>query len=224
MFRSLFMPTLALVTVGLYISYSTSVFAGAPVAVIEDASDDVQNVALFDFVEAGRVVELGSNGRLVLGYLSGCNREEITGGRVTIGFKGSTVTGGTIKRETVECDGGGLQLTSEQKGKSGVLVMRAGEGSGAAGESKPTLTVYGASPMILAAGAEGMAIVQRLDRDGSKIQIKLNGGVADLAAAKQKLVRGGIYRAAVGKRNIVFRVDRYARPGPEPLLSRLVRL
>lgn len=218
------MSAMALGAVVLIFASATLASAGAPVAVIEDASDDIQNVALFDFVEAGRVVELGDKGRLVLGYLAGCNREEITGGRVTIGVKGSTVSGGTIKRETVECDGGGLQLTSEQSGKSGVLVMRAGEGSGAAGEKQPALTVYGASPVILAAGAKGMAIIERLDRDATKIEISLSGGVADLAAAKQKLVRGGIYRAAVGKRTIVFRVDRYARPGPEPLLSRLVRL
>jgi hypothetical protein len=224
MLRSVFMSMMALAAIGLVFAWSTAVFAGAPVAVIEDASDDIQNVALFEFVEAGRIIELGDKGRLVLGYLSGCNREEITGGQVTIGTKGSTVSGGKVKRETVECDGGGLRLTSEQKGKSGVLVMRAGKGSGAAGEKKPTLTVYGASPVILAAGAEGTAIIERLDRDGPKIQIGLNHGVADLAAARQKLVRGGIYRAAVGKREIVFRVDRYARPGPEPLLSRLVRL
>jgi hypothetical protein len=198
--------------------------AGTPVAVVEDASASITSAQLFDFVEAGAVIVLADDDRLVLGYLSGCRREEITGGTVTIGVEASTVVGGKLSVETVECDGGGLVLTVAQKGKSGVQVVRADEASGAAGEKRPVLTIYGTSPLIQAAGATGNVSVRRLDRGGSAINLTLHNGIADLATADQKLAPGGIYQAEVGARSIVFRVDRYARPGPEPLLSRLVKL
>jgi len=199
-----------------------AVFAGTPVAVVEDASAGLADIALFDFVEAGRTIDLGRDGRLVLGYMSGCTREEIIGGKVIVGAKNSTIEGGRVRRQTVECDGGGLQLTSAQIGKSGVQVVRADEASGAAGEPKPKLTLYGTSPIVLAAGATGTAVFQRLDRNASDIEIKFVKGAADMATADRNLARGGIYRISAGGQSKVFRIDRYARPGPEPLLSRLV--
>jgi len=216
-----FLPVTAVVLLALL----TPARAGAPtapVAVVEDVGPGVAGIALFDFVEAGRVIDLGAEGRLVLGYISGCQREEISGGTVIVGTSGSTVEGGQVSRQTVECDGGGLQLTSAQVGKSGVQVVRAGE-AGGAGEAKPALTIYGTSPLVLAAGAVGKAVFRRLDRDGEILAVALQNGIADLAKVGGKLARGGIYAISVGQRTIVVRIDRYARPGPEPLLSRLVR-
>lgn len=213
----------AVLSAGALLSPTPSARAGVPVAVVEDASAGVEGVALFDFVEAGHRIDLGTGGRLVLGYMSGCLREEIVGGKVTVGAKSSSVEGGRISRQTVECDGGGLQLTSQQVGKSGVQVVRAGEASGAAGERKPKLTVYGASPIVVVAGATGKAVFKRLDRDAPSLEVDFQNGVADMAKAGHKLARGGIYQVSAGDRGTVFRIDKYARPGPEPLLSRLVR-
>jgi hypothetical protein len=212
-----------LILLGGLATAARGVHAATPAAVVEDVSADVRDIALFDFIEAGRTIELGGQGRLVLGYLSACLREEIIGGTVIIGTIRSTVEGGRVNRQTVECDGGSLQLTSAQAGKSGVQVVRAGEASGTAGETKPKLTLYGASPIILAPAAAGKAIFKRLDRDAAEIEIAFDNGVADMAKAGRKLARGGIYRVSVGGQSTVFRIDRYARPGLEPLLSRLVR-
>jgi hypothetical protein len=215
---------LFLIVAGLLSSGFQPVKADTPVAVVEDVGEDVQSVQLFDFVQAGQTIVLGDRERLVLGYLSSCRREEITGGTVTVGTSASTVAGGDVSVETVECDGGGLVLTAEQKGKSGVQVVRADEASGGAGEKRPSLTIYGASPVILAVGASGSVSIMRLDRSETTIVAPFHNNIADLAKAKGKLTPGGIYQAVVGKRSIVFRVDRYARPGNEPLLSRMVRL
>ena len=46
----------------------------------------------------------------------------------------------------------------------------------------------------------------------------------DLAELGVSLKKGGLYRARAGDREIVFRVAKFARPGPVPLLSRLVPL
>ncbi len=219
MYKSIF--TVLLITGG-YCVTTPSAFAGTPVAVVEDFSVGLVDIALFDFVEAGRTIDLGRDGQLVLGYLSGCVREEIIGGRVIVGAERSAVEGGKVQRQTVECDGGGLQLTSTQSGKSGVQVVRADPAGGAAGEPKPKFTLYGASPIVLAAGATGRAVFQRLDRDAPKIVVSFAKGAADLAKDGRKLARGGIYRVSVGDQSKVFRIDRFARPGSEPLLSRLV--
>ncbi len=213
---------LALVLIVVLSAAPHVVHADSPVAIVEEVSAGIRDVALFDFFAAGHVIDLGSEGRLVLGYLSGCVREEIIGGRVIVGAERSAVEGGKVQRQTVECDGGGLQLTSAQSGKSGVQVVRADPAGGAAGEPKPKLTLYGASPIVLAAGATGSAVFQRLDRAAPKIVVSFAKGAADLAKDGRKLARGGIYRASAGDQSKVFRVDRYARPGFEPLLSRLV--
>ena len=198
--------------------------AGTPVAVVEDVGEGTQSLQLFEFVEAGRIIKLAAGERIVLGYMSGCLQEEIIGGVVTVGNQKSTVNGGRISVETVECDGGGLVLTAEQKGKSGVQVVRADEASGASGEKRPSLTVYSANPLIVAAGATGSVRVERLDRGATTLEIPLIKGIADLAVTKNRLSPGGIYEATTDERSVVFRVDRYARPGGAPALSRMVRL
>ncbi len=197
--------------------------ADGPVAVVEEVGADVTGVALFEVVQSGAVIELGASGRLVLGYLAGCQREEISGGRVTVGKGRSDVQGGRVRRETVECDGGSLQLAAEQVGKSGVQVYRVSEGGGASGEKQPTLTIYGASPIILAIGVSGSATIQRLDVDEQRLSFPLTGGLVDLARLNEHLLPGAIYAARAGDREIIFQIDEYARPGPEPVLSRLIR-
>jgi hypothetical protein len=98
--------------------------AGEPVAIVEAVTPPHPAVAAMDLVEPGRTIDMGAGGELVLGYLRSCQRERIRGGAVTVGAERSTVTGGRIVRERVECDGGKLVLTPEQAARSGALVFR----------------------------------------------------------------------------------------------------
>ena len=98
--------------------------AGSPVAIVEEVSGTVSGVELLEYVDSGRSIKLGAKGTVVLGYLKSCVRETISGGSVTVGKKQSTVQGGKVTRERVECGGGKLQLTPEQANNTAVMVFR----------------------------------------------------------------------------------------------------
>jgi hypothetical protein len=90
------------------------------------------------------------------------------------------------------------------------------------------LTLYGASPIVEAKG-KGTLVVERLDVKGERQQIELNGSQAkgkfyDFAGTNRALTPGGIYSASFGTSKIVFLVDANAKPGPTPIVGRLIRL
>jgi hypothetical protein len=98
--------------------------AGA--ALVEEISAPHPGVQAMEMLSPGQRIALGSGERLVIAYLKSCIRETIVGGIVSIGAEASTVIGGKVTRETVECDGGKAQLTTEQASKSAVMEFRRG--------------------------------------------------------------------------------------------------
>jgi len=197
--------------------------AGEPAAIIEDIDVEKSDIQFMDYVSAGKVITLGKNGTLVLGYLKNCLREKISGGTVTVGNDKSKVVGGTVRRETVECDGGNLNLKAAEAGKSAVTVFRAPpSGSISASKPRPEFNLFGSSPVITAKGGVS-AIFTRIDKDGAPISIPLEHGIADFAALGKSLAPGGLYRVKVGNRERVFKVDPFAEAGKGPLAGRLIR-
>lgn len=193
-----------------------------PVAIVEDVSSADAGVELFDYLNEGHNIELGEDDQLVIGYLSSCRRETITGGSVTVGSERSEVVGGTVSRDLVQCDGGHLQLNDAQSEESGVLVLRKPPKSASGTLPEVALTIYGTMPIFrLAAPAEQLTVF-RLDRSDPPVIVSASGIWVDLG--DHELRRGGLYRAVAADRDIVFRVDRFARKGDQPLLSRLVPL
>ena len=51
--------------------------AQAPVAVVEEVQGTVTGVEFMDYVAPGKVIKLGPNGSVVLGYMKSCWRETI---------------------------------------------------------------------------------------------------------------------------------------------------
>ncbi len=196
--------------------------AQEPAAIVEDIRAPAAGVAFMDLVARGQVIDLGANGILKLGYLRSCISETIIGGRVVIGRKRSKVEGGKVARQRVECDGGSLKLSDEQAGKSVVTVLRRPPEAASGPRRQPSFKIYGASPVVKIAGHAGPVSIERLDRPGPGIDITLRDGFADLAAAGRSLKPGGIYQARAGDHTIVFKVDWFARPGPGPIIGRLV--
>ncbi len=192
----------------------------APSAVVEEVSENVSAISAFEFLVPGRVIELGSKGRIVIGYLENCARETVTGGQLIVGRTASAVTGGTVSIESVECDGGGLLLTAKNTGKSAVVVFRKPPVSAA----RPTLTIYGLSPIFAAPGSAGSIVVNRLDRSGPSLTLTLAGGFADMGVLGDGLQPGGVYSVELAKRTIIFRVDdRAKKSSAVSMLSRLIR-
>jgi hypothetical protein len=203
--------------------------AADPVALVEDVSGNSAGVEFMDYLAAGRELRLGAQDRLVIDYLRSCWRETITGGTVTIGTEQSVVTGGKVSRDKIECDGGKMRLTTDQAAKSGVVVFRAPPkptaGHGPAVERK----VYGLSP-ILELGGAGTLVVERLDKSDAVLTLEivpaqlLRGKFYDFAKNGRVLVAGGIYRAILAGRSVVFQVDARAKPGAIAPAGRLLTL
>jgi len=200
--------------------------AQAPVAVVEDVTGTPAGVEFMDYVSAGKVIRLGPNDGLVLGYMKSCWRETITGGTVTVGEEQSAVAEGRVRREKVGCDSK-MQLSQAQASKSGAMVFRAPP-KPAPGATTPQVTLYGLAPVVEVKGG-GTLVIERLDQPGERHEVKiggqqlLRGSFYDFAKADKALAAGGLYRASVGQQQIVFKVDPYAKPGQAPVVSRLLR-
>jgi len=193
------------------------------VAIVEDVQGNVTALEPFTFLVAGTEIRLPSDATLVLGYLRSCTLETITGGHVVVGTDESLVDGGSLLRETVECDGGRLQLTPAQAAASGVMPVRK-----LPKPTGPPITVYGASPIFVLA-AVGKLRIQRIDAPDAPLELVADAApgapvVLDLDRRHVSLVPGARYRASSGGRERVFTVARSVKPGPAPAVSRLVPL
>jgi len=198
--------------------------AAEPSALVEDVVGSPAGVQIMDYVSAGTVIKLGAGDKLVLDYLHSCVHETISGGTVTIGAQESKVAAGQVKREKTSCDGGKLNLSTEQAAASGTLVFRKPPGTTAA----PQRTLYGSSPLI-ETGGPGHLTLERLDRPGEKLEIEVGakqlqrGKFYDLAKDGRTLSAGGTYRASFGGKSVVFAIDAHAQGGNAPLAGRLLR-
>jgi hypothetical protein len=205
---------------------TTAAHAQAPVALVEDVTGNPPGVQFMDYVVPGQVIRLGPKDSIVLGYMSSCWRETIKGGTVTAGAERSEVQDGTVERAKVSCQGGNMQLTSAQAGNSAALVFR-DRPRPAQSSVKPDVTLYGLSPIVEM--KEGTLIVERLDKTGERHEVSVEpkklvrGSFYDFAADKRVLTPGATYRAKLGQREVVFKIDASAQPGSPPVVSRLLR-
>ena len=190
--------------------------AGEPVAIVEEITAKGTSLQFMDYVEEGRVIDLGPRGTITLGYLASCLTEAIRGGRVVVGHKDSRVENGQVERRRTPCDGGAIRLSAAEADKSGVIVFRKPPG--------PQMTLYGSSPFISAPSTGSTIIIERIDVPGERHDLTLRDGFLDLADSATELRRGGIYRATAGDTELVCKVDQYARAGRTPLISRLLPL
>jgi len=204
--------------------------AQGPVAVVEDIAGAPAGVRFMDYLAVGTVIQLGSKDVLTLGYIRSCWRETITGGAVTVGPEQSIVAGGRVDREKVECDGGKMQLIAAQAGKSAVMVFRAPLKPGAAPTlPAPQVTLYGPSPVIDLKGG-GKVVFERLDEPGERQEIVIGAGQLmrgsfyDFAKADKALSAGGLYLVSAGAKQVVVKIDSFAKSGQAPIIGRLLIL
>ena len=224
------MWTVVLATAASLLVIGPSLAAEAPVVLVEEVNSKTARVEFMDYVETGRVIKLGNQDTLVLGYLKSCAREVITGGVVVVGTERSDVALGDVKRTKVPCDAGQMQLTANQTKQSAGMVVRGVDGS-VQGEVRPQITLYGLSPVFEVAG-RGSLVVDRVDRVGEQFKLTVSdsqqlmrGRYYDSAkVGNMVLTPGGIYLASFGPRSITFQVDPDAKPGFTPVIGRLLRL
>lgn len=199
--------------------------AAAPAALVEDVSAGVKGVEAFDYVSAGKQIQLGSAGKLVLGYLASCQEETITGGIVTVGTDQSSVSGGSVDRKTVACAGKSMQLTAEQSGKSGGLVFRKPPSTGGTTAPAPTAGRPRAIPAtgpVISLPKPGRLTIVRVDTSAAPVTLDLPAKPVDLGKRGVRLAPGGTYQANYGASSVTFQIDAQSRADASPL-ARLIR-
>lgn len=199
--------------------------SAAPTALVEDVSAGVKGVEAFDYVSAGKQIQLGSGGTLVLGYLESCSEETITGGTVTVGTDQSTVAGGSVQRKTVACAGKPMQLTAEQSGKSGGLVFRKPPSAGAATAPAAAADRPRAMPIdgpVISLPKAGRLTIVRVDTAAKPVTLDLPAKPVDLGKRGVHLVPGGTYQANYGSSSVTFQIDAQSTNAASAL-ARLIR-
>ena len=208
---------------------AASALAQTPAAIVEEVTGAPPGVEFMDYVEPGRIIQLGPQDSIVLSYLNSCLREVIRGGAVRIGLDQSEALSARIERTKVDCEAGKMMRAVGQTNDSASLIIR--------GERKPTIqpapepefTLYGLSPLIELNGG-GKLVIARLDKTGEYFALTvepkqlLRGVFLDLATEGESLTAGGVYGVRWNRRLIVFKVDPNARPGQSSIIGRLLRL
>jgi len=196
------------------------VLAGAanaePSALVEDISSDRDDVQLFDYLEAGQVIELSAGETIVIGYLLSCVQETITGGKVTIGEDESVVVGGKREIADVDCDGGPVvaQVGAEQE--AGAATFRNVD------DAEAQRLLFGLSPLVRLSAPASELVVQRIDESEDVRRITATGLVVDMEKSGVVLSRGGMYRIKAGDREMVFKISRLAEEQGAPPVARLL--
>jgi hypothetical protein len=201
--------------------------AAPPVALVEDVDAKVPGVAMMDYLEQGRRLDLGSGGWIEIDYFSSCVHERIVGGVVRVGTERSEVSEGTVERHPVQCDAGKITLTDSQGERAAGFVQRGGAElkNRIHAMEKNQLILHGASPLIVGDGKNDVVIARFGDsRDRDTLPLASSGGrpFYDYASHGRSLVPGAVYIATSGDRQVVFRIDREAAPGAMPKLGRLI--
>lgn len=195
--------------------------AQQPTAIVEDVRSSGAGIDAFEYLEQGKIINLGAADVVVLGYLQSCLRETITGGMITVGLTESVVDNGLVEREVVECDGGYTTLTTAEASKSGVAVFRAPDPSQVA---KKPQKIYSGTPMFTFSDRVTQVDIRRVDKPRQTLALPVSGAALDMNKLGKALVPGGRYEARAGEHSIVFEIDRYAPSRGGPLIGRLVRL
>lgn len=217
----------AIVVVVGVMGFAGSAIAQAPVAVVEEVQGSVTGAEFMDYVVPGKVIKLGQGASVVLGYMKSCRRESINGtGTVIVGQDESKVHLAEVEGSKTECDPAQAHPTTRATSDVAASVVRSlQKGAAPAG---PQLTLYGTSPLVEAKG-RGALVFERLDQKGERQQFDLTGNQLkgrfyDLAGTSKSLTPGATYAATFASRRIVFRVDPQAKPGPTPIVGRLLRM
>ena len=201
--------------------------AAPPVALVEDVDMKIPGVAVMDYLDQGRRLDLGSGGWIEIDYFASCLHERIVGGAVTVGTERSEVSGGTIERHPVDCDAGKIALTEPQAERAAGFVQRGGTElkTQIHKMAKTQLLLHGASPLIVGDGKNDVVVIQFGDsRNSETVPLASGGGrpFYDYASHGRTLSPGALYVATSGDRQVMFRIDREAAPGATPKLGRLI--
>ncbi|PWR17962.1 hypothetical protein [Zavarzinia compransoris] len=196
------------------------------IAVVEDVSG-TGGIGFMDFIFAGQSFDLGTDGRLVVSYLSGCRSETIVGGKVSFSPNGATAEGGKVT-STVAAN---CQVAAAEIGagatEAGAVVVR-GTGD-LLGDTEEDRVIRSGSPAFrwLAGGA---AEVRIYNAGRAPAELVWSGqgtdGHIEYPASAPRLTPNIPYRVEVRSGGAVIGVARFSIDPtlavPDTLANRLV--
>ena len=150
------MKALAIPAAVALLVFAASAKADELAAIVEEASVDAP-VKAFSYLSRGRVIDLGAQAEVVLGYLHSCVQERVRGGVVTIGRERSLIRGGQRSAIKLDC-GVPAELSRPEAEQGAVLVMREPVSNA---RPVPFMSV---SPFIAPRRPSSSAQLTRLDR------------------------------------------------------------
>lgn len=186
----------------------TALAAGKRVALVEQGANAAAGIQEFSLLREGTEFTLGAGETMIIGYMTSCLRETITGGKVTIGAKQSEVAGGKVAREEVKCAEPRLALTADESQESATIAFR--------GQVKHIFTQ---TPVLLA--SKSLRITVTSVEDEKSQDFEPVDGRVDLAAAKLALQPGKTYRIK-GDQTVLLEIDPAATAGTGSPLERAV--
>src|SRR5689334_485872 len=132
---------------GTMLSPSVAAAESRAVAILEEIDGANGTHEAFDELKTGERIELGAQGRAIIGYLGSCVRETIDGGSIVVGKEQSQIEGGKVARETIACEATQLVLSEQEAGSSATVTFR-----GPPWEQWVKQLIPSPSPVVLAAG------------------------------------------------------------------------
>ncbi len=135
---------------------------GSPAALVEAVENAPDaGVGFLDYVYPGKVIELGSGGKVTLSYFDTCLTETITGGRLTVARGASEVEGGQVEAKKFPCQDRQMVVTAETS-EAGATVSRV---TPFADQDWAEYTVNTPNPVFKWPAAEGVTTLRILDMD-----------------------------------------------------------
>ena len=170
-----------------------------------------------EFLYEGNTIYLSGDETIKLSYLRSCIVEEFKGGVVTVGVTKSESEGGRLQyRETVDCDGGGIVPTSDQRQDAGGIVFRGIKIS-------RSIKIYATAPVFVFSKPVKELVIRREGSEGKEeYRFTVAGHMLDLAGKNVQLVAGGTYRAETEKESIKFYIVPEATATSSAAISRLI--
>jgi len=201
----------------------TGSLKAAPVAVVEAINAADSGISLFDFLEPGDSIELGSSGDITLSYLTSCTTESIKGGSVTIGENQSQTVSAEISRTVSSCDGGGLLLTANQSVQSGAIATRDVDDTC---KMDDDLTIFSTRPLLLFKSQKVNKVkFIRLCVDEPAFREKVSDAsksMLDMMHTKSELVPGARYMIDIRGKVLIVKVDEKANADNTQPINRII--
>lgn len=179
--------------------------SGKRVAILEEGSVASAGLAEWSLLAEGTSFELGGGESIVIGYMTSCQRETITGGAVTIGAKQSEVSGGTVAREGVQCAEPRLDLSAAESQQSATIAFRPADS---------LKHIYTRTPLLFGRGSPTI-FLEIVEAESSRTigKVQTEAGRIDLAQENLELEPGKTYLLKTSRNTVMVEVDAAAKAG-----------